>query len=398
MVAAEGGVPALPNSRVYGHAQLAVRGLRDVGLDAAPGKVVVGDPIVGLGFRVSRVDHEIRCPDVKRASMLADIDQQRELADHHLRVDRQRAVKLVGRACNLSQVFPEVVLSMHGGYAVTESSWTIRGRRQRPPDVHLARDSDACRGWLEFLDVTRDALLSNTGCDLAPRPTFHHQSEPGVYTATTDASGVDGVGGYVFCPDQPGVVWLVSEKWPDDLRHALARSAQQDDGTLDHTLPSLSMPAAELFGSIAVTAAVTGARRDHPTHLESTWRDGQWTTSTSPIPDPVDVSAAIAIGDCDPAVDATNAGTSGNSQMRCLLRRLKRIAPQWLAVSVPRTANSDADRLSHPDELDAVARDATAAGLSVRRVRLDADDWDLARTAAAIGVKPRKRSRPAPTT
>eukprot|EP00965_Chrysotila_dentata_P104578 3453801-Pleurochrysis_carterae.AAC.1 len=40
----------------------------------------------------------------------------------------------------------------------------------------------------------------------------------GAITCTTDASGVDGVGGYAFAADAPGEVWLVSEWWPGSRR------------------------------------------------------------------------------------------------------------------------------------------------------------------------------------
>ena len=49
-----GGKPAQPDSRVYVHAQLAVVGLRELGLNAAPSKIVVGDPVVALGLRIGR--------------------------------------------------------------------------------------------------------------------------------------------------------------------------------------------------------------------------------------------------------------------------------------------------------------------------------------------------------
>eukprot|EP00965_Chrysotila_dentata_P059176 1963834-Pleurochrysis_carterae.AAC.1 len=48
--AAAGGEPAPPGSRAHVHAQLAVLGLAELGLHAAPAKVVVGDPVVALGM------------------------------------------------------------------------------------------------------------------------------------------------------------------------------------------------------------------------------------------------------------------------------------------------------------------------------------------------------------
>eukprot|EP00965_Chrysotila_dentata_P159672 5275298-Pleurochrysis_carterae.AAC.1 len=47
----------------------------------------------------------------------------------------------------------------------------------------------------------------------------------GAITCTTDASDVDGVGGYAFTAGAPGEVWLVSEWWPVDVATMLQRSA-----------------------------------------------------------------------------------------------------------------------------------------------------------------------------
>eukprot|EP00965_Chrysotila_dentata_P118288 3909921-Pleurochrysis_carterae.AAC.1 len=51
LTAAVGGAPAREDSRAYvQHAQLAVLGLAELGLHAAPAKVVAGDPVTALGF------------------------------------------------------------------------------------------------------------------------------------------------------------------------------------------------------------------------------------------------------------------------------------------------------------------------------------------------------------
>ena len=102
-------------------------------------------------------------------------------------------------------------------------------------------------------------------------------------------------------------------------------------------------------------------------------------------------TAVYSVGDCDPAAGALNAAASGNPQMRALLRPARRLASQWLGVSVPREANSDADRLSHPSELEAVAADAAAAGLTVRRARITEASWAALRGAIAVGAGTSKR-------
>ena len=99
------------------------------------------------------------------------------------------------------------------------------------------------------------------------------------------------------------------------------------------------MPAAELFGSIAV-ATVVASVIDSP------------------------ATAVHAVTDCDPAAAALNAATSGVPQIRHILASAGACSPQWLAILVPREANVDADRLSHPSEYNDVERDAVAAGLT----------------------------------
>ena len=372
VVVAEGGTPSAPGTRVYVHAQLAVQGLYDVGLSASPGKVVVGDPVTGLGFKVARDRSQISCPEVKRASILADMARQRALAVD-LHVERRPAHSLVGRLGNLSQIFPEVTPFLHGGFALVESSWSFKGGRRKPPNLHLADGRPAQTNWLTLLDVGTDLLTANVGVHLAPEWTFPGMDVVGVLTSTTDASGNDGVGGYVFAPDDPNSVWLVSERWPSDILAALLLAAAV--GAAPAGAATFSMPAAELFGALAVPLAVAAARRDQ---TSASWVDGVWAdlphvALTGPI------QGVYAIGDCSPAVHAINAATSGTTQMRKMLRMRLAATDLWLGVDVPREANVDADRLSHPDLLDAVAIDAAAAGLNVRRARISDAMWDQVR-------------------
>ena len=116
---AAGGTPAAPGTRVHVHAQLAVIGLAEVGLCAAPSKVVVGDPTIGLGFELQRDEAQlgggrIRCPALKRAALL------RAMATHAAEaraghVARDGAETTVGRLCNMAQAFPELKTALHGG-------------------------------------------------------------------------------------------------------------------------------------------------------------------------------------------------------------------------------------------------------------------------------------------
>eukprot|EP00965_Chrysotila_dentata_P056345 1869483-Pleurochrysis_carterae.AAC.1 len=120
-----------------------------------------------------------------------------------------------------------------------------------------------------------------------------------------------------------------------------------EDQRLGRSSPLLtvSMPAAELFGAWAVAAAAARAMGHTP-------------------------RAVVAIGECDPAAAAIDTATSPRAQMR------------WRAVSVPREANGDADRLNHPHELPAVRREAEAAGLRARVAPIPDECWATLRASA----------------
>ena len=359
LMVSAGGTAARVASRVYVHAQLTVVGLAQLGLSASPGKVAVGDPVIALGFRVGRGRGRIDCPQLKQASMLHDIAAQTEAAGGATpSADQRRAETLVGRLVNLSQVFPELKSDLHGGYAVTESAWGRRTKRRGgKATLQLGRGSRAQEEWIALLGSADHLIDSNEGDALAPERHFRSTADPGVDTVTSDASGVDGVGGYVFDSSTPRTVWLVSETWPADIQRALSAAAE-GEGQAE----GISMPAAELFGSYAVAAAVAKARGRAP-------------------------EAVVAVGDCAPAIGALNAASSGNAQMRSLVRAARRLSTQWLAVHVPRERNLDADLLSHPSEFARVEATARGGGVdTVLRARIDDGMWDHLRAAMRLGV------------
>ena len=94
----------------------------------------------------------------------------------------------------------------------------------------------------------------------------------------------------------------------------------------------------------------------------------------------------IAVGDCDPAARALDAASSGTPQMDALLVAARRRVKQWLGVAIPREWNLDADRLSHPAQLDAVLADARAAGLSPRVVVAPDECWRALRIAMRLAA------------
>ena len=214
-------------------------------------------------------------------------------------------------------------------------------------------------------------LEANEGVALAPENCFPPRELPGAITVVTDASGVDGVGGYALDPARPHEAWLVSEVWPPDVQAALDRQARpqaERERAADSAEGRLSMPAAETFGQWAVAQAYAEASGLRPT-------------------------AITAVGDCDPAAAAINAAASGRPQMRLLLREARTLCRQWLGVSVPRECNLDADRLSHPALLGEVRADALAAGVDTHVVPIPPACWAALRAAIAAEASTRRAAR-----
>ena len=213
---------------------------------------------------------------------------------------------------------------------------------------------------------------------MAPRRTFPSIDRPGSLVVVTDASGDDGVGGYAFLADAPHEVFIMSTAWPEDVAAALAASASIDQAALrreqsDRAAASLPMPAAELGGQmlVAALAAQAAAQRG------------------------LRVRRVVAVGDCQPAARALDAlySTGGSANMRSLVNAAAEEEWRWLAVQVPREANSDADRLSHPRLARAVAAEAEAARLAVTWLEPADGDWDQLRTAIAAGSDASARRR-----
>eukprot|EP00965_Chrysotila_dentata_P080849 2668643-Pleurochrysis_carterae.AAC.1 len=126
---AAGGTPARATLRIYVHAQLAVQGLAKLGLHAAPAKVIAGDPLTALGFiSLGATTGRLRCPDSKRALLLASMADMRDEACDNAQVHWRKARSLVGRLVNISQVAPELKLPLRGGFAVARAAQGLGGR------------------------------------------------------------------------------------------------------------------------------------------------------------------------------------------------------------------------------------------------------------------------------
>ena len=361
-MAAMGCNPAPPHSRVMTHARLTVLALQRAGLHAAPQKTMCGDPLVALGLRLDGGLRSIDCPPVKQASVLVDVAAQRALAVGSHSVVRANVRRLVGRLCNLSQIAPHLRPALHGGYSLTEASYSTAGGRRASPNLQLAPCGVRMADWLDMLDTAHAELSSNAGVAMAPRLTAPPRDGPGAATSVTDASGVDGYGGYGFINSRPLEVFLLSEPWSEEALSALWATADPGQAATrrahpECALPSLPMPAGELFTSILLPKLLGRVEK---------------------------IQTCYAVGDCDPAVNTLASLHSRHPQMRLLAGWAGSSSHTWVPAQVPREANTDADRLSHPSMYEAVVADLAQSKLRVTRLRPSADDLAvLSRTIAA---------------
>lgn len=220
--------------------------------------------------------------------------------------------------------------------------------------MQLKRGGPRAEEFRSLLDVVEEMVEDGVGVALAPALHFEDFRSSGVMTVVTDASRAeydDGVGGFAFLPDVSGVCFLLSTPWPEVMGNALdcAARPRRERERLSRNELMISMPGAELFGALAMAAAVR----------ELLGADA--------------VRAVVSFTDCRPAAVAVSSMYSKSSQMRFLARGLRTIATRWLGVHVPREANMDADRLNHPSMFSEVAWEATEWGLAV--VRVDVPGW-----------------------
>jgi len=332
------GSPLERDSRPAAHCIIFISAIREVKLEEASAKTEGGSALVNLGLRIDVEKGLIDCPGPKRRILLRDLELWRDRVQRVAPFKRKMAEKQTGRLSNLTQVLPELLMHLDSGFQAANAAYRSGGARRLLDVVSMARGSSLHRGLSMLLPHAIAVVEANEGVPLAPRPAFAELGASGVISVTSDASGHDGFGGYVFVPGQERRPVVVSIAWPDFAKAALAEG-KRPRGERTRGAPVLSMPAAELFTSWAVAEAAMAP-------------DGAM------VP-----SAVIAVGDCDPAAHALNAASSATPQMGHILAAARRDVRQWLGVSIPREWNLDADRLSHPSQLPDVVADARAAGL-----------------------------------
>ena len=350
---AVGGAPLRRGSRAAAHCILAIAAVRAFGLEETPGKTEGGDVFVNLGLRLRLRDGAIDCPPPKRRILLEHLGRWRATVERCEPFERRMAERLVGRLSNLTQVFPELLEHMSAGHRAANAGYVHGGVRRLLATVPVGAGSLMHTGLAQLLPHAIGLIEGNEGVPLAPRARFASPDDPDVLTVTTDASGKDGIGGWATLGADDRRPVVVSAPWPSWAREA-RRQFDLEPPLRTPGAPLLSMPAAELFATWAVAEAAATRKRPR---------------------------AIIAVGDCDPAADALDSASSGTPQMSVLLAAARERIKFWLAVSIPREWNVDADRLSHPSRVDEVLADARAAGLHPDLVAVPDHCWSVLRDA-----------------
>ena len=324
----------------------------------------------------------IDIPPVRVAVIVAQVDlvrdtlARRPAVDGPLaRVDPFELERLTGRLGFVTQTEPELIGKLQPGYAIPATARRLlrAGRRRSEAGrvtvpVHMGKRLG--RSLLTMLDVAREAVSVNVGVPLAAAQSFPPITQPDVLTVVTDASfeaanvtgegADDGVGGFAFSPSRPRTVFVFSEPWPSRVRRALVNEARKRSEKLaDPRADGFSMPAAETFGTMAMPEAVRVAG--------------------------VEFRHVAAVGDCDPVEAGVTKGSSSRPQINRMHQRMRRTTTSWLATSVPRELNLDADLLSHPANLPDVLRTAEAAGYHTVVLHLSRELWRWLEEGLAMG-------------
>lgn len=363
-----GGEPPAEDSCVVACVRIAIVVLNASLGSVSLGKTMAGTIVAELGILMNSVTETLSCPAVKRAAMREDCAAFAAAVRAGQPLDRAANATLVGRAVNLSQIWPSLLPLLHGGYAVANARKAARGSAAARPLLRLVRlkpGGARAVSYLAFIEELLQLLDTDASAAMAPSFSFDGPDSRRVWVATHDASGNDGVGGYLQTAAAPGHVWLLSRRWPERVLQALAVAALPRAERSDSAL-MLSTPVAEAAGGWLLCAA---AGEHHPA--------------------PPPCAGIISIGDCQPAVFVTRRGTASHPSMRDVAVEQRKVCLQWLGVHVPRELNLDADRLSHPDQLADIVEQVEAAGFIVHVLQPSDRLWSLvvslARPVSAVG-------------
>jgi hypothetical protein len=357
LTSAVGGTPCADDSETAVHARIAIWTLERLDFTIAVEKTMAGDVIISLGLRAVIRDDRVDCPELKRLSLIAAAAAFVKAITDGNPIDVALLERFTGRVCNLSHIYPAVLLWIHSAYSV----FKVRSRNGglQIKLVRLRPSGDRALEILRLLGTVEELAAANDGIPSVCSVQFPSTHDSGSVLQVTDASGNDGAGGYIFHANVPDTVFIVHVEWPPMVRAALAAATRprviRDRDTARQDM--LSVPAAELATAWLVPYMVqryTGLGFDNIT----------------------------AVGDCRPVACALLAACSPSPQTHHLLRLAYSLCHRWSAVAVKRERNTSADLLTHPASAADVVEQAKAAGLEVVEVARQSADvpdevWEL---------------------
>ena len=346
-------------------------------------KTQVGLEIGHLGLGVSSVgEGKTFCPEDKRLGMRRDIElQQRPQGAGRAPTERQhvsgeRVERLVGRCGHLAQIEPAAGTHMTALYTMSKVTRPAtpgdHGRRRRPGKLAVWGDGVSQSAYQQALAWWDGALEQGLAVPLAPQEHFPSMHEPGVLVAFTDAASELGTGIGGFAP-----VWEAGEAMPV-FNYMEERWSDRQQQSFDEG--AVSMPMGELYGGVAMLAALLVA---YP-----------------------DATAVYWFTDCDAAKAAVNSNSSPSPQMNRLLSWLFQRSDQVqiLALHVPGKRNWASDGLSRNgvegSSIAEVLESAWGAGMLLRRLpptgdceAVFAEAAALQQSARAAAGRKRRRAR-----
>ena len=374
LTAAFGGTPSHPSSHAAIHLRLLIRNWERHDITPAHNKTMCGSRLPTLGARVGVPEWRIDIPSVRVAVITSQIQLIQRSLTHRppgdgpiAKVDPFELERLTGRLGYVTQTEPELIGTLQAGYAIPATARRLMAQHKlrRKSDtgavttpIHTGKRLG--RSLAAMLETGARAVTANVGVPLAAAASFPPIEQLDVLTVVTDASfaasnptGIgadDGVGGFAFTPAQPRTAFVFSTAWSPRTRAALVNEARKRSEKLaDPREDNFSMPAAETFGTLVLPELVR-ARGVAFRHV-------------------------AAVGDCDPVEAGVAKGGSTRPQINRMHQRMRRTTSSWLATSVPRDLNLDADNLSHPSRLGDVQAAAVAAGYHVVVLLVTDEMW-----------------------
>ena len=163
LTASCGGKPFSVTCRLAVHVLFYVQVLHELDIEVSVEKTQGGDMVIALGLATETRSRRVTCPTLKRDALLGLVTELRATVASGTALQVHRVERFTGRAANLSQIYPAILLWIRAGYAVVYARRRDRSRLLR---VRLSPGERREQECLALLDEVETSLLSNTGVPL----------------------------------------------------------------------------------------------------------------------------------------------------------------------------------------------------------------------------------------